>query len=116
MNTAFLTGKKELQENKKRMADEIASLRHENQTLKDSLCKKEKELDQKHTEIVELKEKFTTLQDEKDKVVDTLKGCVQCVNAILNFFTKIHHSQMNVKDWARRISNSSMFHKTMNYY
>ncbi|XP_055308921.1 myosin heavy chain, clone 203-like [Sitodiplosis mosellana] len=77
---AKLNGKKELQENKKRLANEIALLKQENQQLKDSLHQMEKEKSEKESKIDTFAEKFSLckreykdLQDEKNKVVDTLK-------------------------------------------
>ena len=70
----YLSGKKECQENKKRLANEIALLKQENQELKDSMHQLEKEKNEKQLKIDTFAEKFSALQDEKNKVVDTLKG------------------------------------------
>lgn len=80
-----LTGNKEFQENKKRLANEVASLKQENQCLHDKLQEVESERDLKLSEIKTLNEKFSALKDEKEKFVQTLKGLnlsCKCANVI----------------------------------
>lgn len=118
INCGFSIGKKELQENKKRLTNEIAALKQENQTLNDSLRQMEKEKSLKQSEIHTLNEKFSALQNEKDKVVYTLKGNFHenHTNRILSTFIQINNSQMSANDLVKKIWTSSGFLRIMKCY
>ncbi|XP_055304740.1 early endosome antigen 1-like [Sitodiplosis mosellana] len=99
---AKLNGKKELQENKKRLANEIALLKQENKQLKDSLHQVEKEKNEKQSKIDTFAEKFSALQDEKNKVVDTLKDeCKRLGEKDLDFKRISANHELLLKDKER---------------
>lgn len=78
----------------------------------------EKEKCLKHSEINTLNEKFSALQIEKDKVVDTLKGkfLENHTNGILLTFIQTKNSQMSAKDWVKKIWTLSVFLRIMKCY
>lgn len=98
------------------MANEVAMLKQENQELKDSMRQLEKEKNEKQSKIDTFAEKYSALQDEKNKVVDTLKGWYPMKLLIDWIVQNMNNSQMSARDWAKKIWTLSVFLRIMNCY